>query len=308
MACRQIVLLAAFVLVAVTVVPTAESQLSPTFYDGQCREAVPLIREIVRDAVYRAPRLGAALLRLHFHDCFVSGCDASILLDGPNSEKTVGGNANMPAVMYELIDKIKWAVDQRCRRPVVSCADILAVAARDAVSALGGPYYEVQLGRRDGRVANRAGVSDLPVAGMTLQQLIQNFGARGLNLNDLVVLSGGHTVGFTKCRLTRMPNLADIFRQQCQSGGNADVSFDPTPYRFDNAYYQNLVAGRGVLQSDQELFKGDNSQSDKLVRQYSEDAYAHGRDFGQAMIKMGNIKPLTGYNGEIRRNCRMPNY
>ena len=74
---------------------------------------------------------------------------------------------------------------------------------------------------------------------------------------------------------------------------------------FDNAYYRNLVARRGLLHSDQELFNGGSQ--DALVRQYSTNPALFAADFVTAMIKMGNISPLTGTAGQIRRNCRVVN-
>ncbi|CAA2982872.1 peroxidase 2-like [Olea europaea subsp. europaea] len=91
--------------------------------------------------------MGASLLRLHFHDCFVNGCDASILLDSTSaftSEKNALPNANS-ARGFEVIDRIKYEVDKVSGCPVVSCADILAVAARDSGVALGGPSWEERL-------------------------------------------------------------------------------------------------------------------------------------------------------------------
>ncbi|KAI8026103.1 Peroxidase 65 [Camellia lanceoleosa] len=43
---------------------------------------------------------------------------------------------------------------------VVSCADILAVAARDLLTMMGGPYYNVLLGCRDGFVSKSTLVED----------------------------------------------------------------------------------------------------------------------------------------------------
>jgi peroxidase len=49
-----------------------------------------------------------------------------------DSEKKAGPNKNSIRG-FEVIDQIKLEVDKVCGRPVVSCADILAVAARDSV-------------------------------------------------------------------------------------------------------------------------------------------------------------------------------
>lgn len=50
----------------------AHQLLSPNFYDKVCPKALPLIRSVVQRAIHREPRMGASLLRLHFHDCFVN--------------------------------------------------------------------------------------------------------------------------------------------------------------------------------------------------------------------------------------------
>ena len=61
---------------------------------------------------------------------FMQGCDASILLDGPHTEKTSGKNSGLDG--FVLIDKIKKVLEIRCPR-AVSCADILHLATRDAL-------------------------------------------------------------------------------------------------------------------------------------------------------------------------------
>lgn len=52
-----------------------------------------------------------------------------------DSEKNANANINS-ARGFEVIDEIKQAVDKACGKPVVSCADILTVAARDSVVAV----------------------------------------------------------------------------------------------------------------------------------------------------------------------------
>ncbi len=78
--------------------------------------------------------------RIHIGDCgceapaaalflHVQGCDGSVLLDGPNSEKTAQPNFSLRG--FDVVDAIKEAVEATCPG-IVSCADILAFAARDS--------------------------------------------------------------------------------------------------------------------------------------------------------------------------------
>ncbi|CAN1271356.1 Peroxidase 52 [Linum perenne] len=106
-------------------------------------------------AVNSENRMAASILRLFFHDCF--GCDGSLLLDDTatfTGEKNAGPNANSVRG-FEIIDTIKTRVEAACNA-TVSCADILALAARDGVVLVGGPTWAVPLGRRDARTANFA--------------------------------------------------------------------------------------------------------------------------------------------------------
>lgn len=313
-----------FMVTVATVLSPTVAKLTPNYYDRICPKALPIIRSVVKQAIYREPRIGASLLRLHFHDCFVNGCDASVLLDDTptfRGEKTAFPNINSIRG-FEVVDQIKAAVTKACRRDVVSCADILAIAARDSVAILGGNqyWYQVLLGRRDARNASWiAANANLPPPFFNFSQLITNFNSHGLNLKDLVVLSGGHTIGFAKCtsfrdRIFNDTNIDTTFAADLQKtcpriGGDDNLApFDSTPIKVDTAYYTSLLYKKGLLHSDQELFKGDGSQSDNLVLKYSKDSYAFAKDFGVSMIKMGNLKPLTGKKGEIRCNCRKVNY
>ncbi|GJU46387.1 peroxidase 27-like protein [Tanacetum coccineum] len=83
----------------------------------------------------------------------------------------------------------KTALEAACPG-VVSCADILALAARDAIYQIKGPFWPVPLGRKDGRVsiANEA-LTSLPSPFANITQLKANFASKGLNTKDLVALS-----------------------------------------------------------------------------------------------------------------------
>ncbi|KAK8289332.1 hypothetical protein V6Z11_D07G182800 [Gossypium hirsutum] len=245
--------------------------LSPKFYDKVCPQALPTIKRVVE----------------------VAGCDGSLLLDSTSfeTEKIVRGNF-ISVKGFEVVDQIKAGMDRFYGCPIVYCADILVVAARDSVVALGGPTWKVRLGRRDSiRDWKDLANSTLPSASMDLPALISNFKNQGLNKRDLVALSGGHTIG-----LSQYIDLAFAKERRatcpCTEGNTNLTPFDLTLARFDSAYFKNLVKQKGLLTSDQALFNGGST--DKLVETYSKNLDAFWVDFGKSMIKMGDIMPLIG--------------
>ncbi|KAL7180916.1 hypothetical protein ACSBR1_039891 [Camellia fascicularis] len=310
------------------------AQLSSTFYDQTCPNALRAIRTSIRQSISRERRMAASLSRLHFHDCFVQGCDASILLDKvatPTSERSAGSNVGSVRG-FELIDAAKSEVEKICPG-VVSCADILAVAARDASVYVGGPSWAVKLGRRDSTSASRRlAESDLPRFTYNLDQLISNFARRVLvqgiwwpcqfdtNPNPSPISSffveGSHTIGQARCFTFRNriydnrsnidAGFASSRRRGCPAAtNNGNDNLAPldllTPNSFDNNYFKNLIQKKGLLQSDQVLFNGGST--DSIVSEYSKNPSVFQSDFASAMIKMGDIKPLTGQHGVIRRIC-----
>ncbi|KAJ4753848.1 Peroxidase [Rhynchospora pubera] len=297
------------------------ADLTPDFYDDICPQALPTIQTLVEAAVADEPRMGASLVRLHFHDCFVNGCDGSVLLDDTptmTGEKTAKPNNNSIRG-FDVIDSIKSNLNDVCQGNVISCADILAVAARDSIVALGGSSYGVLLGRRDATSASLdAANSNIPAPNFNLSQLLSNFDSHGLAMQDLVVLSGAHTLGFARCTIFRNriynestidPDYAASLESVCPISGDDDVlaSLDDTPASVDTDYYQGLIQSRGLLDSDQQLYQGDGSDTDSLVQYYSDNPSNFWSDFGAAMINLGNLSPLTGDGGEVRENCRVIN-
>ncbi|KAL3536594.1 hypothetical protein ACH5RR_005055 [Cinchona calisaya] len=295
------------------------AQLSANFYASSCPNVLTTIKTAVNSAVSKEARMGASLLRLHFHDCFVNGCDASVLLDDTanfTGEKTAGPNNNSLRG-FEVIDNIKSQLETSCPG-VVSCADILTVAARDSVVALGGPSWNIALGRRDSTTASlSAANSNIPAPGLNLNALISAFSNKGFAAKEMVALSGGHTIGQARCTVfrNRLYNEANInasfaasLKANCPSSGG-DNNLSPldttTPNSFDNAYFRNLQTQKGLLHSDQQLFNGGST--DAQVNAYSSNSATFFTDFANAMVKMDNLSPLTGTNGQIRTNCRRTN-
>jgi len=321
MAARASAAAASCIALLLVLAGTSSAQLSTSFYSTSCPGLYGAVKSVVQAAIAREKRMGASIVRLFFHDCFVQGCDASLLLDDTASfqgEKMAKPN-NASVRGFEVIDAIKSAVEKVCPG-VVSCADILAIAARDSVVSLGGPSWDVKLGRRDSTTASFSGANNnIPPPTSGLANLTSLFAAQGLSQKDMVALSGAHTIGLARCTNFRAhiyneTSIDGAFARTRQSGcpstsGAGDNNLAPldlqTPTVFENNYYKNLVNKKGLLHSDQELFNG--GATDAQVQSYVSSQSTFFADFVTGMIKMGDITPLTGSNGEIRKNCRRIN-
>ncbi|KAG6545308.1 hypothetical protein Mapa_013270 [Marchantia paleacea] len=230
---------------------SCHKDLSESFYDKSCPRATAAILDGIKELLSETDDLPADLVRLHFHDCFVRGCDGSVLIEStPNNLAEMDALPNKNSLEgFDVIEKLKTAVEEICPG-VVSCADIVALAARDALQlihkltiltkrktssrlsaldlTLSGPhqtsrlYYPVPLGRRDGVVSISAEASaNLPSPLMNFTELVNNFGAQGLSAKDMVVLSGAHTIGDTHC-LKIWPRLYNF-----SSTVKTDPALDP---------------------------------------------------------------------------------
>ncbi|KAK8456014.1 hypothetical protein SEVIR_4G260100v4 [Setaria viridis] len=135
----QFLATASFFLLAIDAFPPSMAgaqQLSPDHYADVCPNLESIVRAAVRMSVAHSPVAAPATLRLFFHDCAVRGCDASIMLinpDGDDEWRSLDG-MTLKLEGFNTVMSAKAAVDSdpRCRN-MVSCADILALAARDSV-------------------------------------------------------------------------------------------------------------------------------------------------------------------------------
>ncbi|XP_047328655.1 peroxidase 10-like [Impatiens glandulifera] len=302
---------------------SGKGQVGYYFYDNTCPKLIQIVRYWVMAALKNETRIAASLLRLHFHDCFVNGCDASILLDDTKSfkgEKNALPNKNSVRG-FELIENIKADIEKTCPS-TVSCVDILALAAREAVYAVGGPYWSVVLGRRDGLTASeKAANTMLPSPFEPVDNITAKFVANGLDMKDVVVLSGAHTIGFAQCftfkkRLYNFkgtgkpdPNMDATMMSTLQGSCTNDeksnsqlITLDASSTdKFDNSYYKNLVGNSGLLDSDQALML--DSRTSKLVNSFSSDSNVFNKEFAASMVKLGNIGVLIGNAGQVRKKC-----
>ncbi|OMP03400.1 Plant peroxidase [Corchorus olitorius] len=246
--------------------------------------------------------------------------------DTIESEKDAVPNNNS-ARGFDVVDAMKIALENECPG-TVSCADILAIAAQESVNLAGGPSWLVLLGRRDSTTANRTLANlAIPAPTETLDEIKSKFAAVGLNTTtDLVALSGAHTFGRAQCssiidRLydfngtgnpdpTLNKTYLETLRKACPQGGNGSVLVYldlTTPNTFDKNYYSNLQAYEGLLQSDQELFSTMGADTIEIVDSFSTNQNLFFKNFVISIIRMGNISPLTGTEGEIRMSCRKVN-
>ncbi|TYJ30257.1 hypothetical protein E1A91_A06G120600v1 [Gossypium mustelinum] len=296
------------------------SGLSWTFYKTSCPKVESIIRKQLQKVFKKDIGQAAGLLRLHFHDCFVQGCDASALLDGSASGPSEqDAPPNLTLRGFEIINDLRARVDKECGR-VVSCADIVALAARDSVYLFGGPDYDVPLGRRDGLsfATRNATLQNLPAPFANAAAILSSLATKNFDPTDVVALSGGHTIGIShyssftgRLYPTQDPTMDQTFAKNLKhvcptaNSSNTTVLDIRTPNKFDNKYYVDLMNRQGLFTSDQDLYT--NSRTRGIVTSFVVNQTLFFEKFVAAMVKMSQLSVLTGKAGEIRANCSVRN-
>ncbi|KAF6134676.1 hypothetical protein GIB67_002077 [Kingdonia uniflora] len=264
------------------------------FYRDTCPKAEEIVRNVVRELYESRSNVSPVLLRLLFHDCFVMGCDASILLDsvdGDHSEKDVSPNETLKG--FDLIEIIKSKIEEVCPGKV-SCADILVLAARESLVLAGGPFYPLTTGRRDSMVAfPQVASNGLPSPHDDLYTTLMTFANRGFSERETVSILGAHGIGVIHCRFFRnrlynfggsgLPDpsveseFLKLMRSKCSRRSKGShhlegpgMEMNSTESSFAGAlYYQNLMQGRGILRVDQQLMSSEGTAG--WVRAYASD-------------------------------------
>lgn len=216
---------------------------------------------------------------------------------------------------FNIVNLVKSTLESACPG-VVSCADALALMARDSVVLLGGTSYDVALGRRDGLQSNPLEV-DLPAPFSSLDDVLRSFAAKGFSAEEMVVLLGSHTVGGTHCssfryRLAKPDGSMDE-KLRCDLVDTCGLTDQPpeadattfldleTPFAVDNVYYGQLMRNRSLLQVDQEA--AAHAATAGYVAYYAASPDAFMQRFSEAMAKLGTVGVLEGDAGEVRKDC-----
>ncbi|KAF8661840.1 hypothetical protein HU200_056798 [Digitaria exilis] len=328
--------------VLLSAVPSAQaSELQVGYYSKKCKGLENVVKWHVVKALKAHRRTGAALVRLLFHDCFVRGCDGSVLLDksydNPHPEKDAPVNIGLAA--FDLLEEIKADLEHRCPG-VVSCSDILIYAARDAASFLsnGHVHFDVPAGRLDGFVSKaEEAQAELPDSTDDVEKLIKNFARKNFTVEELVILSGAHSIGQGHCssftgRLSEpadqiTPAYRELLKYKCSSGSNPPVvnnvrdedyntvgRFMPgfvsrlrkVPDFLDNSYYHNNLAKIVTFHSDWTLL----TQKEALghVHEYADNGTLWDEDFSDSLVKLSKLPMPAGSKGEIRKKCSVINH
>lgn len=299
--------------------------LSYGYYNDSCPELEVIVRNALLPIFMTDPRSPAAFLRLLFHDCQVQGCDASILLDYDFNQGTteMASSKNFGIRNRESISEIKSVVEQVCPGQV-SCADILALAARDSVAYSGGPYMAIPLGRKDSTTSSiRRADEELPSAALGSDGALRLFADKGMTIEESVAIMGGHTLGTGHCIniVHRLYDSKDrvqheemewgfeaLLRLKCPTQvpltNDTFVVNDLTTLVFDNQYYRNVVGGRGLFTVDAAI--ASDPRTAPIVRRFAADQAYFFRAFSSAFVKLSSaVVPAT--DGQIRRRCNRVN-
>ncbi|XP_020218310.1 peroxidase 28 [Cajanus cajan] len=312
-------------------IPVVSNSLKIDFYKFSCPNAEKIIADTVAEMEKSNSDTIANFIRLQFHDCFVNGCDASILLDySPTGDKVEKSSMFNGLLLKgaDLIDEIKTRLEKQCPG-VVSCADILSFATNEAMTLGGLPPRKPLGGRRDAIIslATVAEANNLPLPDWTMDQMIELFERKGFSVEEMVILLGAHSVGIAHCdafmeraynfRATGKPDptltleVVEEIKKACPGAGtpqyrNPPVNFDPTPTVLDNLFFREMVDRRKTLLiTDSHLL--EDPRTFPIVQKLATDPDMFPKRFPEVMTKLSSLNVLMGKEGEIRKICRSTN-
>ncbi|CAN0881314.1 Peroxidase 21 [Linum grandiflorum] len=302
---------------------SGESELQSNYYGQSCPRAEAIVKDQVVKLYHEHGNTAVSWLRNLFHDCVVKSCDASLLLESVNgiqSEKNSGRSFGMRNFKY--VTTIKRALEAECPS-TVSCADIVALSARDGIVMLGGPRMEMKTGRKDSKQSYLAEVETfIPNHNDSISSVLTRFQSMGIDVEATVALLGAHSVGRVHCanlvgRLyptvdpTLDPVYANYLKARCPTP-NPDPNAvlysrndRETPMILDNMYYKGLLKNKGLLSVDQQL--ATDPRTAPFVQSMAADNDYFHEQFARAVVLLSENNPVSSADGEVRKDCRYVN-
>ncbi|KAL5205961.1 hypothetical protein ABZP36_034170 [Zizania latifolia] len=254
----------------------SHGQLEVGFYSDSCPDAEDIVTGAVQDAAASDPTILPALLRLQFHDCFVRGCDASVLIRSARNDAETGGPS------FDVPTGRRDGLESNLRD-----ADVLPDVI-DSIEVLRSRFAASGLDDRDLVVLTAA-----HTIGTTACFFVKD------RLYNYRLPGGG--VGSD-------PSIPPAFvmelKARCAPGDfNTRVALDRGSERdFDDSILRNIRQGLAVIASDAALDRSNATRA--LVTAYlGAGSSRFSQDFVDSMVKMGSIGALTGDDGEIRDVC-----
>ncbi|KAF7149131.1 hypothetical protein RHSIM_Rhsim03G0051700 [Rhododendron simsii] len=255
----------------------------------------PCLAEIIRATVEahfnKDPTLSAGLLRLHFHDCFVQGCDSSILITGASGESNAFPNLGLRG--FEVVDDAKTQLEALCPG-AVSCADVLALAAHDAVRVMD------QVGQCQQEEETAGSLPKLKPKIYLLLQIPLQFRSSYRPYNFTTSGNADPTIN-----QAFLPQLQAICPKD--GDGSKRLALDKdSQFKLDASFFINVRDGNGILESDQRLL--GEAATGRIFQNYAGTirgllGLRFDLEFPKAMIKMSGIEVKIGAQGEIRKMC-----
>eukprot|EP00245_Coleochaete_scutata_P009740 TRINITY_DN3283_c0_g1_i1.p1 TRINITY_DN3283_c0_g1~~TRINITY_DN3283_c0_g1_i1.p1 ORF type:complete len:286 (+),score=52.74 TRINITY_DN3283_c0_g1_i1:97-954(+) len=241
---------------------------TPLVVDDAYRKSIEKARQLLRGLISEK-HCAPIMLRLAWHDA--GTYDVHTRTGGPNgsikAEKELNHGANNGLVIaVQLCESIKEKV------PTVSYADLYQLAGVVAVEITGGPTIDYQPGRRDSLAVPPEG--RLPDAKQGAPHLRDIFHRMGLSDQDIVALSGAHTLG----------------RAHKERSG-FEGAWTREPLKFDNSYFIELLdmESKGLLKLPTDKCLVEDRAFKPFVERYAKDQDEFFRDYAVSHKKLSEL-------------------
>eukprot|EP00775_Hariotina_reticulata_P012891 gene12891-13017_t len=221
-------------------------------------------------------------------------------MQAPSTRMVANGQKHMgPLEASGLQGAIDLLEPIKAKYPDVSYADLFQLASAVAVEVAGGPKIPMRYGRLDvNKPEDCAKEGNLPSAGAPYHDgaatagdhLRRIFGRMGFNDQEIVVLSGAHTLGRSRPERSGWGKAETKYTVD-GPGKPGGQSWTADWLKFDNSYFKDVKAHDDpdllVLPTDAVLFQDDAFRP--YAEKYAQDEAAFFSDYASAHVKLSEL-------------------